>query len=395
METMNVWWTAFIWMALALAASLVSVRLALSVALAEILFGVLGGNILHIQPNEWINFLAGLGGILLTFLAGAETDWYALCSEWKGALTLGLLSFLTALVAELLLVRLMMEWTWQASLITGIALAPTSIAIVYTVLMDTGMNRAPLGRRILVACFMSNLAAMLLLGLAFTKPGIWLAVYLAATAVAVCTAPLMSSSFFRRVSAHISQPRTKYLLLLLLFFSSLSDLADTQALLAAYLLGLSLSAVFSVHRESLHQLRALAFAVFTPFYFLRAGAYVQASIFRNSLMVILLLLGIRILSKTAISYLVCRQLKMSHTEATYTSLVMSTGLTFDIIAAVFGLSHGYLSSSQYTLLVAVTIGSALVPTLIAQSFFKPLVKEETLSHSEVQKQVSLAHTEEG
>ncbi|MCS6831372.1 MAG: cation:proton antiporter, partial [bacterium] len=69
---MNTWWTAFVWIALALAASVVSVRLALSVALGEILFGVLGGNLLHIQPNEWVNFLAGLGGILLTFLAGTE-----------------------------------------------------------------------------------------------------------------------------------------------------------------------------------------------------------------------------------------------------------------------------------------------------------------------------------
>ena len=91
---MNVWWTAFIWIALALAASLVSVRLALSVALAEILFGVLGGSLLYIQTNEWIHFLAGLGGVLLTFLAGAETDWHVLCSEWKGGICVGNALFL-------------------------------------------------------------------------------------------------------------------------------------------------------------------------------------------------------------------------------------------------------------------------------------------------------------
>lgn len=390
---MNVWWTAFVWIALALVASLVSVRLALSVALAEILFGVLGGNVLHIQPNEWINFLAGLGGVLLTFLAGAETDRCVLRSEWRGAVALGMLSFLAALVAEVAVVRWAMGWTWSASLLTGVALAPTSIAIVYTVLMDTGMNRAPLGRRMLVACFLSNLAGMVLLGLVFTKPSVWLAVYLIAIVLAAWVAPPVSSFFFQRFGTHVSHPQAKYLLLLLLLFNSLSALADTQALLAAYLLGWTLSAVFSKHREPLHQIRALSFTFFTPFYFLRAGTYVQASIFWSGLTVILLLLGLRILSKAVTSYLVCRRLRMSHRESIYTSLVMSTGLTFDIIAAVFGLSHGYLSSSQYTLLIAVTIGSALVPTLIAQTFFKPSVEEDPLPRPEMQKQASLTHRE--
>ncbi|MGC8785028.1 MAG: cation:proton antiporter [Armatimonadota bacterium] len=390
---MNVWWTAFIWVALALAASVVSIRLALSVALAEILFGVLGGNLLHIQPNEWINFLTGLGGVLLTFLAGAETDWRVLCSEWRGAFALGMLSFLAALVAEVAVVRWIIGWAWSASLLAGVALAPTSIAIVYTVLVDTGMNHIPLGRRMLIACFLSNLAAMVLLGLVFTKPSAWLAVYLIAIALAVWIAPSISSFFFRRFGTHVSQSQTKYLLLLLLLFSSLSALADTQALLAAYLLGLAMSTVFAEHREPLRQIRALSFALFTPFYFLRAGTYAQVSIFWRGLTVILLLLGLRILSKAGTSYLVCRQLKMSRQESIYTSLVMSTGLTFDIIAAVFGLSHGYLSSSQYTLLIAVTIGSALVPTIIAQTFFKPSVEEEPAVRHVVQKQASLVHEE--
>lgn len=391
---MNVWWTAFIWIALALAASLVSVRLALSVALAEILFGVLGGNVLHIQPNEWINFLAGLGGVLLTFLAGAETDWRALRSDWKGATALGLASFFASFAVETTVVRFWMGWTWDASLITGIALAPTSIAIVYTVLMDTGINRTPLGRRILVSCFLSNLAAMVLLGLVFAKPNGWLAVYFVATAIGTLVLPGISSGCFRRFGTHISYPQTKYLLLLLLSFSCLSALANTQALLAAYLLGLALSTVFSEHREPLHQLRAMSFTLFTPFYFLRAGTYVQASVFWKGLWVVLLLLGIRILSKTIVSYLVCRRLRMARRRAMYTSLVMSTGLTFDIIAAVFGLSHGYLSSFQYTLLIAVTIGSALVPTLIAQTFFKPSVAEEALPRPDMQRQASLAYSEE-
>jgi len=71
----NIWFVAAIWVGLALIASLISIRLGISVALVEILIGVIAGNFLGIhQTTEWINFLAMLGSGVLTFLAGAEID---------------------------------------------------------------------------------------------------------------------------------------------------------------------------------------------------------------------------------------------------------------------------------------------------------------------------------
>jgi hypothetical protein len=55
----------------------------------------------------------------------------------------------------------------------------------------------------------------------------------------------------------------------------------------------------------------------------------------------------------------------------YTTLLMSTGLTFGTISALFGLSHEIVSQAQYSALVAAVIGSAVVPTLIANAFFLP------------------------
>ena len=52
----NIWFVAAVWMGLALAASLVSIWTGISVALIEILVGVLAGNFLHLHANnEWIN----------------------------------------------------------------------------------------------------------------------------------------------------------------------------------------------------------------------------------------------------------------------------------------------------------------------------------------------------
>ena len=61
-------------------------------------------------------------------------------------------------------------------------------------------------------------------------------------------------------------------------------------------------------------------------------------------------------------------------ESNYTTLLMSTGLTFGTISALFGLTKGYIDKDQYSVLVTVVIASAVVPTVIAQTWFKPNIE---------------------
>src|SRR5262249_57451633 len=68
----NMWLTSALWVGLALLSALISIRLALSVALIEIMVGAIAGNVIGLPLTPWINYLAGFGAILLTFLAGAE-----------------------------------------------------------------------------------------------------------------------------------------------------------------------------------------------------------------------------------------------------------------------------------------------------------------------------------
>jgi Kef-type K+ transport system membrane component KefB len=58
-------------------------------------------------------------------------------------------------------------------------------------------------------------------------------------------------------------------------------------------------------------------------------------------------------------------------EGMFTTLMMSTGLTFGSISAQFGLSNHIIDQRQYTILLTAVIGSAVVPTLVAQVWFKP------------------------
>lgn len=390
---MNVWETAFLWIALALAASVVSVRLALSVALAEILFGVLGGNLFHLQPNEWVNFLAGLGGVLLTFLAGAEIEPEAMRQHWKAALVLGFASFLAPFLGAMAYAYYIAGWDPNAAKIAGIALSTTSVAVVYAVMIETGLNRTSLGKLILAACFVTDLGTVVALGLLFAHANLWLLVFVTALAVTMAMAPRLTRWFFRQVGVHTSEPQIKFILLLLLMLGALAVKANSEAVLGSYLLGLVLAGTMAQNRDFLHRIRSMTFTLLTPFYFLKAGSYISLPALWGAAGLISVLLAVKVAAKVVGCYPLCRLFQMTRRESTYTTLLMSTGLTFGTISALFGLTHGYITQAQYTVLVSVVIGSALVPTIIAQAFFKPAVEEQRTVRTEVPQRASLVYEE--
>ncbi len=367
----DTWLTAALWIGLALAASYLSIRTAISVALTEIVVGALAGNLLHLQPTNWVNFLAGLGSVLLTFLAGAEIEPEALKKHWKPALAIGFVSFLVPFLGAMVLARFVLHWTPNASKIAGIALSTTSVAVVYAVMVETGLNAVDIGKLILAACFVTDLGTVLALGALFANYNAWLALFIIAVAVAMAVAPKLAGAFLSRFEGHVSEPEIKLLLLLLFALGGLAAKANSEAVLPAYLLGLVCAGALAQHRETMRHIRVTTFALLTPFYFLKAGALIQASAVLKSLGVIAFLLAVKMAAKLAGVYPLARFFRMDKRTSAYTTLLMSTGLTFGTISALFGLTRGYITQAQYSALVTVVIGSAIVPTLIAQSFFRP------------------------
>ena len=374
----NVWWIAFVWITLALIASVLSMRLAISVALMEIIVGAIAGNLFHIQPNEWINFLAGLGGVLLTFLAGAEIDPNSLRQHWKAAVAIGFVSFLAPFLGAMAYAYYVAGWSADAAKIAGVALSTTSVAVVYAVMIETGLNRTSLGKLILAACFITDLGTVVALGLLFAHFNLWLLLFVVALALILPLSPGLTRWFFRNVGVHTSEPQIKFIFALVLLLGALAVQANSEAVLPAYLLGLVLAGTMARNWDFMHRIRTMTFTLLTPFYFLKAGAYISLSAIGQAIGLVLILLLVKVVAKVVGCYPLCRLLRLPHREAAYTTLLMSTGLTFGTISSLFGLTHGYINQQQYTVLVTVVIGSALVPTLIAQSLFKPEVAE-TLS----------------
>jgi len=160
----NIWFIAAVWMAVALLASLISIRIGLSVALVEIFLGVIGGNYLGFHTTAWIDFLASFGSILLTFLAGAEIDPDSFRKHLKPSLAIGGISFLFPFLTALAFALFVAHWSVHAAEIAGIALSTTSVAVVYAVMVETGLNTTELGKLILAACFITDLGTVVALG---------------------------------------------------------------------------------------------------------------------------------------------------------------------------------------------------------------------------------------
>jgi Kef-type K+ transport system membrane component KefB len=138
--------------------------------------------------------------------------------------------------------------------------------------------------------------------------------------------------------------------------------------------GLGLAGVFAHQRETVRRLRTTVFALLTPFYFLNAGMKVYLPALRAGLGLVVILLALKIAAKVVGVWPLARWFGMAPRESNYTTLLMSTGLTFGTISALFGLTKGFIDKDQYSVLVTVVIGSAVVPTVIAQTWFKPNIE---------------------
>ena len=367
----NVWLISAVWIGLALLSSLISIRIAISAALVEIVVGAVAGNIVTLSLTDWINYLAGFGSILLTFLAGTEIDGRIIRKHFGASAGIGVASFFAPYVGVLLYAHFVLGWPWPQAQIAGISMSTTSVAVVYAVMVETGLNKTELGKIILAACFITDLGTVLALGIVFAHYDATLAVFGAATAVVVWLLPKVTPRFFKAVGRRVSEPDAKFILLVLMGLGGLANLAGSEAVLPAYLVGMALAPIFLADQEFSHRIRFIAFAFLTPFYFLKAGSLVEARVLITSAGLIGVFLAIKMATKFVGILPLTRLFEFEPREGMYTTLLMSTGLTFGSISALFGFTNHIIDQEQYTVLVTAVIGSAVVPTVIAQQWFQP------------------------
>ncbi len=358
--------------------SIISLRLGVSVTIIEILIGLIAGNLGIIQAESWMLYIASFGGILLTFLAGTEVDVSLFKNKFKESLLIGVGSFIAPFICILLISYFLIGWNLNASLLTATALSETSIAVVYSVLLETGLCNYEIGKLLMVATFITNLCTAIVLSLLFIQFNVYTVVFYAFSIIILVFCWKYSNLILNndKLKDKLNEVEIKYIFVLLLLFIFLANLGGGQAILPSFILGILLSNQFKENGDEIKsksRLKTVAFAVITPIFFIVGGMKVSLPLIIGSMGIFVLILVSRQIAKfigvyTISSYYV--------SDKKYTALIMSTGLTFGLVAAVYGLNNGLISTTVYSIVTGVLVVSAILPTFIAEKWYSPKHTED-------------------
>jgi len=375
----QIYTVASLWLALAVISAVIAYHLRLSIAFVEICVGVAASaaasfagvpGILN-ADSEWLRFMASSGAVLLTFLAGAELDPVVMRKKVSEVTVVGLVGFFAPFLGCTAVAYYGLGWDPRASWLCGIALSTTSMAVVYAVMLETGLNKTGFGKGILGACFINDLGTVIALGLLFAPFTFKTVVFVVVTAAALALLPYSTRAITRIYANRTAAIRTKWVVLVLFGLGALALWSGSEAVLPAYIAGMVLAGSAARDTFWMRRLRTLTVGFLTPFYFLRAGTLVSLPSLAAAPLVFLALLAAKVASKIFGLYPVITRFYRERNERWYYTLLMSTGLTFGTISALYGLSNGIVTQGQYSFLVMTVIASAVVPTLIAGMAFLP------------------------
>jgi Kef-type K+ transport system membrane component KefB len=375
----KIYLVAAFWFFAAVLSTVLANRLKISIALMEIMVGAIAGFAAlqlgyfdNLSLNaDWMKFCTGVGAILLTFLAGAELNPDAMKTKIKEVSIIGMIGFTAPFVGCFLIAYYLIGWNLQASLLCGIALSTTSMAVVYAVMLEYGFNKTEFGKGILGACFVNDLGTVIALGLIFAPFTYKTIIFIVVTIILMFTLRPMTDYIIKRFAYKTAAIRAKWILFVLLSMGVLAAWSGSEPVLPAYVLGMVLARTMEQDGHFVRRLRTLTVGFLTPLYFLRAGALVSIPALLSGLGIFLLLFGGKVASKIFGLYPAIRHFREDKKEKWYYTLLMSTGLTFGTISALYGLSNNIITQEQYSLIVGAVIASAVIPTLIANKFFLP------------------------
>lgn len=375
----QVYFVSALWLGFAVLSAIIAYHLKVSIALVEICVGMIAGTIANryfgansLGNNlEWVKFLASAGSVFLTFLAGSELDPNIIRTKWKEVLVVGFTGFLSPFLGCSAVAYFLLNWSFQASLLAGVALSTTSMAVVYAVMLETGLNRTEFGKGILGACFINDLGTVVALGLLFSPFTYKTLIFIVASAIVISIFPFLTTFFTKVYGNRTAAIRVKWVSFVLFALGALAFWSGSEAVLPAYIAGMILAEFASQNHMWIRRLRTLTVGFLTPFYFIRAGSFVSISALASAPLTFIILFMSKVATKILGLQPVVGLFRKEYSERWYYTLLMSTGLTFGTISALYGFTHGIITESQYSFLVAAVIASAVIPTLVANFSFLP------------------------
>ena len=347
-------------------AGVIGLRTRVSSSIFEVLAGIILANLLGVELASWFDFLGTFGGLILTFLAGAEVEFVLLRRKAKESFVLGSLAFVAPLLGVMGLLTVVTSWTFQARLAAGLALTTTSVAVVYAVLVEYELIKVEFARTILAVTFVNDI--LTLIGINFVQPSFdWItAIFVGTLLVLVFVIPRLLTTVIQNYGKRAIELEVRFMLAFLLGIAYFADKAKLHAVFGAFILGLIFANSIQQHQEILSKMRTVTFSLLAPAFFVRAGMLIAFPAVLTNIMLVLGLLAMKLSSKFVGLYGLCR--KWIPEAPIFSTLLFSTGLTVGTITATLGRDLGFLANTQFSVVVITVILSAVVPTLIAKKF---------------------------
>jgi len=347
-------------------AGVIGVRSRISSSIFEVAAGVIVANVIGIALPSWLDLFGTFGGLMLTFLAGSEVEFVLLKSKAKESLAIGTMAFVAPLLGIFLFLTLATDWTFQARLAGSLALTTTSVAVVFAVLTEYGIIKVPFARTIIAVTFVNDI--LTLIGVNFIAPSfnIFSLLFLLGLVALVPIVPRLLRIVVRNYGKKAVEIELRFVIAILLVVAYFADEVNLHAVFGAFVLGLIFANSIQDYQDILSKMRVVTFTLLAPFFFVRAGMLIALPAVIANAGLVIGLLAVKLLSKFIGTYVLCR--KWISEAPMFATMLFSTGLTVGTIVATLGLNLGFLSQTQFSVVVTAVILSAVVPTLIAKRF---------------------------
>jgi len=354
-------------------ASLVSARLAVAAALVELALGVAVGAVLPVDAGApWLVLVAAVAGVALTFVAGTEIDPAVLRRRPGPALLLGGAAFGGPFAAAFAVAHLGLGWSVTACLAAAAVLGETSLAVTYSVLLDLGAVGSDLGRLLMAAVFVTDVAAAAVMTLVIARPSAGLLLFGVGSAALCLALPRVLRLVSRLAGDRPSEPGMRVVVAALAALLLLAQLGGGVAVLPAFVLGVVAAGYYRDRKAEQARLRSLVMGFLAPFVFVRAGLSVSPAAVVAGAGAVVVLFAAKVLPKALGSALVLRSRgTIARGCVPGAAALMSTGLTFGTVINLAALQAGVVDRAQFSVLAAAVLLSAVVPGAVGQRLLAP------------------------
>lgn len=350
----------------------IALEMGITTAIAELIAGVIAHQLITFESTEVIEILADIGILTLMYVAGLEIDLDMLRQSFKPSLVIGSFSFIFPFISIVLLSKYLLPFiidqpfTMEQTLLTGIALSTTSIAIVYPILRQSG---APDKERkmILSAAMITDLLSMSALGILFLTWSNILVALIAGLFLFTFLFPFFGGRIFKYYKGNVAEFEFKIILLLLLVVAIASEKAGIESAIIAFLLGMITSGVVVKHEDLEIKLRGLVFGFFAPIFFFSVGFSMAIMNFIDNILLLLTFLITCFVTKYVGTYLASKRYVPS--SAGHVAALFNSRLSLGIIAAVLGLKSGIFSQGIYSAIIGAVVLSSILSSFMCRRRF--------------------------